>query len=197
MARRKDHTRKELKEMAIIAGLNIIDNQGFSGFSARKLATDIGYTVGTLYNVFDNYDNLILHINARTLDEWFDQMQKTLETEKNITILSLANFYIEYSRNNYNRWVTLFEYHISGDKKHPKWYQDRIIRFFDFVETLLMPIVKNNRKKARRSARILWAGIHGICILSFSGKLDIAEAESPEILAESFVKCYLAGLGNE
>jgi hypothetical protein len=44
MARRSDHSKDELKEMAITAGYNIIRSQSFSKFSARKVASEIGYT---------------------------------------------------------------------------------------------------------------------------------------------------------
>ena len=69
MARRSEHSREQLTEMILNAAQQIVINDGFAGLSARKIATDIGYTVGTLYIVFDNLDDIILHINARTLDE--------------------------------------------------------------------------------------------------------------------------------
>jgi len=50
MGRRNDHTRKDIKEMAISASLELIEERGFSGLSTRKVASKIGYSVGTLYN---------------------------------------------------------------------------------------------------------------------------------------------------
>jgi AcrR family transcriptional regulator len=195
MARRSDHSREELKELAIQAGLDIIKNEGFSKFSARKVAAKIGYTVGTLYNVFGTYDDLILHINAHTLDSWFAEMQDAFQShQKGDPIQAIGKFYIQYSREHYNEWIALFEHNIGDDKPLPEWYAPKLTRFFTLVEKLLLPVVKDNRKKAKRSARILWAGIHGICILSLSKKLDLVGAESAEILAASFVDNYMAGL---
>ena len=59
MARRSDHSREELREMALAATEEIIDQQGLAGLTARKVAAGIGYTVGTLYLVFRNLDDLI------------------------------------------------------------------------------------------------------------------------------------------
>jgi len=195
MARRADHTREELTELAVKAGLELIKKEGFSNFSARKAATRIGYTIGTLYNVFGSYDDFILHINARTLDNWFTAMQSALEkSTKKSKIHTLAQTYIDYSRTHYQQWVALFEHH--ADKNHPvpDWYKAKMNRFFVMTEKLLLPVVNNNRRKAKRSARILWAGIHGICILSLSGKLDLVEAGSPEVLAFSFIDNYITGI---
>ncbi len=195
MARRSDHTREELKELAIDAALKIIRKQGFSSFSARRVAGEIGYTIGTIYNVFGTYDDFILHINARTLDSWYEAMQKALKAhKKGDPVLALARAYIHFSRNNYQEWIALFEHHMAGDKDVPQWYAPKMTRFFAMVETQLLQRVGGNRKKAHRAARVLWAGIHGICILSLSHKLDRVEGESAEVLATSFVEHYLKGL---
>lgn len=198
MARRADHTREELKELIIQAGFDLIEADGFAAFSARKLASQVGYTVGTIYNVFGSYDELMLHTNARTLDEWYEVMKKALTKQrKGNGIHILARAYIDYSRSHYQRWLTLFEYHVSDDFTLPPWYQDKLNRFFALVEDTLLPLLQNNHRKAARAARILWAGIHGICVLSLSGKLDLVKTDSPEEMIVSFVDHYLMGLAHK
>lgn len=195
MGRRADHTHEELKEMAIKAGLKLIHQEGFSNFSARKVATNIGYSIGTLYNVFGGYDDLILHINARTLDEWFEVMQAAIVSDKTKKpIHALAKAYIEYSRTHHPQWISLFEHHIDGNKNVPEWYMPKMTRFFILVEKPLLLMLGNNTRKAKRASRVLWAGIHGICVLSHSNKLDLVDSDSPEVLANSFIDNYLAGL---
>jgi len=81
MGRRYDHTRKELKEMAIKAGTKLIEDKGLQNCSARKIAKKIGYSVGTLYNVFENYDDLVLHINAVTLDDLQHYFEENLDRD--------------------------------------------------------------------------------------------------------------------
>ena len=195
MARRSDHTREELKELAIQAGLELIEKEGLSGFSGRKLATSIGYTVGTLYNVFGSYDSLMLHLNARTLDEWYAHMQAALDSKKKSNPLhTLAKAYIDFSRTHYLRWTALFDYHLSEGTTLPDWYAPKLTQFFTMVEQLLLPYMGNNHQQARRAARVLWAGIHGICTLSLTRKLDLVKADSPEILAINFIDNYMAGV---
>ena len=198
MARRYDHSREKLQEMAIDAGRGIIRSQGFAQFSARKIATEIGYTVGTIYNVFGTHDNLILHINAKTLDAWYEDMQKRLTARKTPpSIEDLALYYMEYSAAHYNEWSALFEHTVPPDIEVPEWYAPKMRQFFEVLETMVMPYVRDNRRQARRAARVLWAGIHGICLLSLSRKLDLTDSESANVLAKSFVKNYLRGLEQE
>ncbi len=68
MARRSDHSRDELYDMALEAARQIAEKEGLRGLKARGIAREIGYTIGTLYNLFEDLDDLIVHLNGRTLD---------------------------------------------------------------------------------------------------------------------------------
>ena len=57
MGRRSAHSRDEIRDMAISAASKIVEKQGFQSLTARKVASEIGYTVGTLYHVFRNFDD--------------------------------------------------------------------------------------------------------------------------------------------
>ena len=48
----------------------------------------------------------------------------------------------------------------------------------------------------RRSARVLWCGVHGICSLALTGKLGLVTSESVRVMIESLVRNYLDGLRN-
>ena len=72
MARRADHTREELHRMALDAAREIVDAEGLRGIKARKIMDKIGYTVGTLYQLFDDLDDLIVHMNTETLDALYE-----------------------------------------------------------------------------------------------------------------------------
>lgn len=68
MGRRNEHSREQQRDMAIAAAERLIVCEGTSGFSMRKVAQDIGYTVGQLYLLFRNQDDLFLALNERTAD---------------------------------------------------------------------------------------------------------------------------------
>ena len=68
MGRRNEHTRDELREIGLRAAEELVAAHGLAGLSARKVAARIGYTVGSLYMVFRNLDDLIAQMNERTLE---------------------------------------------------------------------------------------------------------------------------------
>ena len=67
MARRTDHSREELLELVVDAGTRIIAEEGIGAMTARKVASAIGYSPGSIYNVVENIDALIAHVNTRTM----------------------------------------------------------------------------------------------------------------------------------
>ena len=111
MARRNDHTREELRAMAVAAGQEIIANEGFSSFSARKVAASIGYTVGTLHNVFGGRDQLVMHINAATLDQMQDFVARRYDSslQGSAGLKLMADCYLSFAKTHYECWSALFE----------------------------------------------------------------------------------------
>jgi len=193
MARRSDHTREELMELAIDAALALIEADGFEKFSARQVAAKIGYTVGTLYNVFGSYDELLLRVNARTLDHWYDFLQTRLKRGKSEPLRVLARGYVEYARIHHNRWIALFEHHRDTSKPLPDWYEERLKRFFAMLEDTIRSSASHDRRKAKRDAQVLWAGIHGISILSLTGRFELVGAESTDALVNALIDNYVPG----
>ncbi|TAF39881.1 MAG: TetR/AcrR family transcriptional regulator [Alphaproteobacteria bacterium] len=195
MARRSEHSRDELKNLAVQAGIQLIEEKGFSGFSARAVATKMGYTVGTIYHLFGTLDEFILHINATTLDLWYASMEHALTgTKEETTVHILAKAYLSFAHQHYARWSALFEHRMAEDKPLPEWYLPKMTRFFALLDHELLPHLNNNHAQTRTAGKALWAGIHGICVLALSGKLDLVKAESPESLVMMLVDATLAGL---
>lgn len=195
MARRNDHTREEIREMVISTGSRLISELGFSSFSTRQIAKEIGYTVGTLYNIFESYDDIILHINAATLDE----MKRLITQNMNPklkganAIKQLARLYAEFAHTNYKNWNALFEYTSPSESALPAWYDEKIEGLFIIVENILSGFI-SKKSDAGKHAKVIWAGIHGICILSLTKKLDVAGTKSIETLTDMLIENYLLGL---
>lgn len=194
MARRSEHSKDELQSIAIAAGIELIEKNGFFEFSARAVAAKMGYTVGTLYHLFGTLDDFILHINAATLDMWYASLERGLKRQKGSEIYYLAKAYVQFAHKNYERWTALFEHHMQEGKGLPDWYIPKMTRFFALVENALQPYVNGDHVKAARMGKVLWASIHGVCVLALSGKLETVGAESAESLVATLVDNTLVGL---
>jgi len=196
MARRSDHSREELREMALSAAENIVAEHGHEALSARKVASAIGYTVGTLYLVFENIDDLILQINARTLDRLHAQMTELQANtgDPREYLVQLGQVYIRFADDDPHRWAMVFEHRLADGREVPRWYHEKVMRMFAMVEAGLEPLAgTRSPQDITQAARAIWGGVHGICILALSDTLGITGVDSVQKLTTSLISNYLAG----
>ncbi len=196
MGRRNEHSRKQIKEMAIEAGKKIIVEEGFPNLGARKIARAIGYTVGTLYNVFDNYLDIVLHINTETLDNIKNHLEKSLvpgeEGVKAITTIGLT--YVGYARENTNLWSALFDFKHPENTDMPEWYVEKVNSVFSLPVKALVPLFQGDIERAKNEARIIWGGVHGICLLGLTQRLSYDSDEILKTKVRSLIENYMRGL---
>jgi AcrR family transcriptional regulator len=195
MARRSDHSREELYVMALAAAREIAEKDGLRGLKARRISREIGYTVGTLYNVFSNLDDLIIHLNGTTLDALYESCAQAppLEDEPEAALRTLARAYIRFTSSHPNLWGMLFEPTAPHGEKLPDWYHEKVRALFGLAEQALASFFPDGQEEQRRhSARVLWSGLHGICSLARAGAL--AKSESETTMADSLITNYVAGL---
>lgn len=196
MARRNDHSREEIREMALQAAEALLEREGAAGLSTRKIAAAIGYTVGSLYLVFENLDDLVIQVNARTLGqlgEWLDRAAP-LHRNARTGVLELGRAYLRFAAEHRSRWELIFDRRPAPAAIPPDGYRREALALFGRVERLLA-VYAPERSEAERAlaARALWSGVHGVCTLALSGKLDLAGIAEAERLTDSLIENYLAG----
>jgi AcrR family transcriptional regulator len=196
MARRSDHSREELREMALAAAENIVAEQGYEGLSARKVAAAIGYTAGTLYLVFENLGDLVLQVNGRTLDRLHVRLSASQAqcVDAGDCLLQLGQVYIRFADEDPHRFAMVFEHRFSEGQDVPAWYQQKIARMFALVEEKLEPLATDHTpNEISQAARALWGGVHGICILALADTLGVAGVDSVQDLTKTLITHYLKG----
>jgi AcrR family transcriptional regulator len=195
MGRRSIHTAEELRELILKAATELIESDGLAGLSAREVARRIGYSPGTLYNVFDNLDDLVLTIEARLLDRLAARLAEVPSASSPQEQLQrLAETYLRFTSENPRLWNLLFEHHMPAGKDIPDWYRMKLDGLMARIEEALTPVMNSDPAARQRAARVLWAGVHGITSLSTADKLSNITSEAAGPLVHDLVSTYLAGL---
>jgi len=196
VGRRSIHTAEQLRDLILQAATELIERDGLSGLSAREVARNIGYSPGTLYNVFENLDDLVLTIEGQLLDRLSERLNGVPRTgDPRRRVHELAATYLRFTHENPKLWNLLFEHHLPKGRDVPPTYRAKLDSLLALVEDALAPLMANADPAAlRRAARVLWAGVHGITSLSTTDKLSIITVESAAPLIDDLVATYLAGL---
>lgn len=170
MGRRSDHSRAELEELILAAGEAHLAEAGFASFSAREVAKRVGYSVGTIYNLFGSYDRLILAINARTLRAWAEFLRTRLEAGCEDRLATLVDGYFDFAAANRNRWLALYDHRMGSESTLP----DDFLQAFEALVALLRGEVAAARPQAPTEEVGALTGsmvaiAHGHCMFALNG----------------------------
>jgi len=102
MARRSEHSLEEIKLMVLDAAEEIVQKEGFSALKIRRIVADIGYTVGSVYMVFANMDDLHVQLKTRTLLSLLHACESAHDID------SLAQEYVLFVQRERGVWGMLF-----------------------------------------------------------------------------------------
>src|SRR5438128_2388955 len=105
--------------MAVEAAEKIVRKKGIEELSTGKIAVEIGYTSGTLYLVFKNLDDLILHVNGRTLERLRDSLNAVMAAGGDAVSLAknLCRAYMRFADENRAFWSLVYERAQPGEAK--------------------------------------------------------------------------------
>ena len=168
-----------LRTRLIDAAERTIADKGLAALKARDLAREAGCAVGTIYNVFEHLDELILCVGSRTLvmlDAALSAVRSASpsgSTEAAVDDLErLALAYLEFAATHTIRWRALFEHRMSEARALPAWFVEQQQMLFTHVERPLLTLLPALEGDARRTlARTLFSAVHGIVALGLEEKL--------------------------
>ena len=199
MGRRSDHSRDEIRTMAVHAARLIVENEGYSELTARKVAAAIGYTAGTLYLVFENLDELIMTLNEETLAELRENVldASSISASTGQRINAMVRAYLDFALSNSQRWRFVFEHRLPDSQPLPESIKQHTRALFNLVTVALKEIgTADSDQDIAEAATALWSGVHGICILALTGKITVGGQVSVHSLADLLVDNFLRGFAS-
>jgi len=206
MGRRSSHTPQQIRALILDSAQEIIEAHGLAGLSAREIARRIGYSPGTIYNMFANLDDVVLNVEARVLDALDQRLSEVEPGSDGIEaaagaddrLIRIARAYLAFTQEKPRLWNLLFEHHMPRGAELPAWYQQKLEGLTAQIERALAPyFLPGSEDERRRAAQALWAGVHGITSLSTADKLSVVTTETAGRLVDDLVGTYLAGLARQ
>lgn len=189
-----------VQETLIKTTLKLMEKGGLETVKARKVAELSDVSVGTIYNLFGNFDGLILAASVKVYEQLqavgltaakrieADLAGKGLKSSRERVLYrlsALADTYVDFVADNSNRWNALLAFNrsrglsgTSDNLQHLADLMDIIVRMLDEV-----PVWKTQAER-RVAARALWSAVHGIVITNFSvSEKEAARARTSALLS--------------
>jgi AcrR family transcriptional regulator len=197
MARRSDHNRDELRSMALEAAYDIVVSEGEKHLTARKVAAKIGYSVGTLYLIFKNLDDLKLALNIQGITKLRSRLLEATDqiSDPADQLMAMAHYYLEFGLHRPNLWRLMFEHQMPGDEPMPETITRETDALLDILVDRfgkLMPGVDLQEVLEVTSA--YWSAVHGVTHLMITEKLQLAHADSAHDVLQRQMDMFFRGL---
>lgn len=199
MGRRSDHNRTELEALILDTGHALLAEVGYAQFSAREVAKRIGYSVGTVMNVFGSSDGLMLAINSRSFPIWADWLRDRLADNQGAArIEALVTGYFDFAVQNRHLWSAIYQHVVPQGHAMPEnLMQQRACLMQLVVEEIVHFLPHAPLHETEVLARSLVALVHGHCSFALGGSFALMGIEDPLALALSRVGEVLRAHGGD
>jgi AcrR family transcriptional regulator len=196
MGRRSDHSREELRELILAEGHRHLADVGFARFSAREVAKRVGYSIGTIYNVFGSYDALLLALNGRTLDIWLAFLEARLAGREEGRLDAAIEAYFDFALGERHAWTALYDFRLPEGEPPSQDYRDKVAAITGvIVRELAAQLPSHAQGEAMPLARSLLASVHGHCFFALNGTFAMLGETDPVGAAKARVADALARFG--
>ncbi len=197
MAGVRETKREALRTSLIEAAKGRIEMSGLGGLRARDVAADAGCALGSLYTVFKDIDELILHVNSQTLA----RLRAALDLPANAatspkeSLVELACEYLKFAANHKKLWAALFDHRMPEGVAVPDWHVSELVVLFQYIAIPLAQLQPELGKEALANrSRTLFAAVHGIVSMSMEDRLVAVPLEELEDQLRLFVETFVKGM---
>lgn len=194
MPRRLPQDHDAMRARAVAAARAMVARSGLPGLTARALAGELGCSVGSLYNLFLDLDDVVLHVAAAVVGDLGRALfESPLPTDPRAAVGELALRYVRFAAEEGRVWSMVFEHEPGHDRPTPRWYLDEIEKLVAGVRAVAAPALPGRDEATiRAEVDVLWASVHGIAALAQKGKLAFVTTTPAEELARRLVDAVLA-----
>ncbi|MBI1386397.1 MAG: TetR family transcriptional regulator [Rhizobiales bacterium] len=195
MTRRTEHVTVDLAERIRRSAREIASESGIVGLSAREIARRVGYSAGTLYNVFRNIDEIILHVEADMLAELLQELDIERDSRSgSLDVRGFVGVYSSYVRRNELAWSLFVDHAVPAGEPLPEWYKAVLQDVLEHLTQALAREIDVEQKSVRNSALLLWTALQGINSSNVAAKFSCLRQETLDEQTSELVETFVVGL---
>ena len=187
----------DIRQLILETTRNMLVEYGYYAVSMRKIATEAGCGLGTIYLYFDNKDVLFHTL----IDEGFEKMYERISAsvqdmnEPEHALRTACKTYVKFGIDNPEYYEIMYQLHPDHMVRYPKEKYRRARRSFELIAGIIEKMTAGN-KRTTKNAKILsyslWASLHGVASILIARRLDISINQ--EEFIDSVIDMAIIGL---
>jgi AcrR family transcriptional regulator len=164
---------------------------GHSALKARDLAASVGVSLGGVYNLVGDLDELMLLVSARTLHRLDAALAAETGADPTERLVGVALAYCRFARDNLALWRAVFEHHPAVV---PDWHVETQFGLFRHLAEPLSEIAPHRSEQQRSLlARTWFSAVHGVVLLGLAQMLVAVPYDALEAQIAEMVRSLCAG----
>ena len=174
----------------------LIAAKGLRSLKVRDVASAAGCSIGTVYNEFEDFDELVLAVSRDTIGALDKALVAMAHADPAQHLHLLAQGYLDFATQHPNLLRALFEHRMEGDRPLPDDFLDMVRTTFALMHAPLVRLLPDYPgDQVATLARTMFSAAHGIISLGLEERLVAVPPQSLRREVSFFVDTYLAGLG--
>jgi len=188
----KAEERRSLQRERLIESAEAtIAQSGHAALKARDLATNVGVSLGGVYNLVGDLDELMLLVSARTLRRLDAALAAENDPDPTRRLVAIALAYCRFARDNLLLWRAVFEHH---PPVVPDWHFETQLGLFRHLAEPLREIAPHKSEIQRNLlARTWFSAVHGVVLLGLAQMLVAVPYDALEAQIAEMVRALCAG----
>ena len=187
----KTETRRaELREALVDLAEAQIIKGGLNSIKARDLAQEAKCSVGAIYNVYSDLNDLVMAVNGRTFTRIGKEVggavvgHEAEAAERRLVLL--AHAYLNFAAENHNLWRALFDIELPDDPNVPEWYRTELQALFRHIAHPVSQIFQDLKgRELELMVRALFSSVHGIVLLGLENRISGVPRANIESMIEA------------
>jgi AcrR family transcriptional regulator len=160
----------DLKNALILAGVEILANEGIAALSLRKVARRAGVSHSAPYAHFPDKQALIAAISTEGFRRLYDQLKSAIQpykTDPQQQIIACARSYRDFATNERDIFKIMFSGILEQEKEYPDFVEVSQATFNLLVEIVSACQAANILRPAPADLMVvsIWGQVHGIVSL--------------------------------
>jgi AcrR family transcriptional regulator len=188
ISERKAKEKEELKALILQAAKKLFVEQGIEQTTIRKIASEIEYSVGTVYFYYKDKNDIMHDLHS----QGFTQLRSDMKVLFNVTdpmerMKALGRVYLQFAMDNPDMYDLMFNMKAPMDflnsMHNEDWNEGKAT--FDVLKTTVHQCMEMGHFKGHQLeplAFVIWSTVHGMASLNISQRVKGVNLEDPDTI---------------